>query len=97
MSRGNTEDHLQAKSIHSKYGSGSHSNTSNVSPRSHYQNPLQNPFNQTGASIANISSTTNTANIKGKITAIEVLILRLGIHLLILGYDKINLRGVFLS
>jgi len=67
----------------SKYGgiaNKSHqSNTSQISPRSQYNqnvinnnNNVNNPFNQTGGSIGNGSTSTNTANIKGKITAIEV-------------------------
>jgi hypothetical protein len=48
------------------------SNTSNVSPRSQYQGGLGNPFNQTNASLGHVSSQTNTANVKGKIAAIEV-------------------------
>ena len=42
-----------------------------MSPRSQYQG-AGNPFNQTNASLGHISSQTNTANVKGKITAIEV-------------------------
>ena len=48
------------------------SNTSNVSPRSQYKSLGNNPFNQTNASLGHVSSQTNTANVKGKISAIEV-------------------------
>lgn len=74
VSRENTEDglhqmsHTLARSV--KHGN-SQSNTSNVSPRSQYHG-AGNPFNQTNASLGHISSQTNTANVKGKIAAIEV-------------------------
>lgn len=75
MSRENTDDAVHRGSKHGGLGNASVSNASQgVSPRSQYHQTHNNPFNQTGASIGHQSSSTNTANIKGKIISIEEMI-----------------------
>lgn len=74
VSRENTEDGGYRASKQGVTGNASMSNTSQVSPRSQYHQTHNNPFNQTGASIGHHSSSTNTANIKGKIVSIEEMI-----------------------